>query len=102
MVPYSIFIIGVISGTLFGLLVATDTERRIRKYRAKHWYDQWFVKICFVLLAMAFVTAITVVLLRIPDAYPLESTERYSLIASGIVGAFLGKWFRFLYWSKNA
>lgn len=48
------------------------------------------------------ISAVSVGILSLDGAYPLSQHDKYALGFSFLLGAALAKWFRYLYWSRNA
>jgi len=99
---------GLVSGGILGSTLATNTEKE-RRYRAS---KSLFLNnsalgvmlnsILWLLLLSAIFTLVGMGILIAGDAYPLSQADRYVLAASWILGMFVAKWLRYLYWVSNA
>jgi hypothetical protein len=99
---------GMISGSIFGVTLPTETERKIRRsnhwrlFSNGHWLGMILNAVLPVLILGVLMAVVSVGILEIGGAYPLSQQDRYVLSASLLLGAGLAKWLRYLYWSCNA
>ena len=100
---------GMISGGIFGVTVLTGTEQKKRSgdsinrlFSDGHRAGPILNALLPLIVVGVLISAVSVGILKLGGAYPLSQHDKYVLGFSFLFGAALAKWFRYLYWSRNA
>ena len=100
---------GMISGGIIGVTISTRSELKIRggdSLNRLFSYGRRLGPMSNALLQLVIVgvliSATSVGILSLGDAYPLSQHDKNAFVFSFLLGAAIAKWFRYLYWSRNA